>query len=334
MASIRDVAKLAGVSITSVSRVLNNDKNFTIKEETKKKIFDAITELNYKVPETYIKNETKKQSIGCIQRLTVEGNKDNYFSTIVSGIKQHLSKHGKSLQFLMTQFDFQNDNYEKIFQYYPKGLIIMGDISPDAYNFLKSKIQYIVGIDTSYEDIDNIRYNRFEAGVEAVEYLISCGHKKIAYIGSNINPNDLKNIGRFEAYNRVMRHYNLPIDSNWIINSKWHRDTCFKETIKLLESDNKPTAIFVASDHMAIAAIAAIHSLGLNVPEDISVIAISDIAESAYLTPPLTTISVPQKDMGKLATEILLQRINGDTTIKKQIFVPCKLTIRNSVKKI
>ena len=131
-----------------------------------------------------------------------------------------------------------------------------------------------------------------------------------------------------------MNHYHLPIDSNWIIDSKWHRDTCFDETVKLLQYDNKPTAIFVASDHMAIAAISAIHSLGLNVPEDISVIAISDITESAYLTPPLTTISIPQKDMGKLATEILLQRINGDTTLKKQIFVPCKLIVRNSVKKI
>ena len=334
MASIRDVAKLAGVSITSVSRVLNNDQNFTITEETRKKIYDAIEELNYKIPEAYSKNNVKKNSIGCIQRLTVEGNKDNYFSTIVSGIKQHLSKHGKSLQFLLTQFDFENNNYQNIFQTYPKGLIIMGDISDEAYEFLKSKIKYIVGIDTSYEDIDNICYNRFYAGVEAVEHLIKCGHEKIAYIGSNINPDDLRNVGRFEAYLRVMKAHDLPVDQNWIIDSKWHRDTCFNETIKLLQSDNRPTAIFVASDHMAIASISAIHSLGLNVPDDISVVAISDIVESAYLTPPLTTVSVPQKEMGKLATEILLQRINGDTTIKKQIFVPCKLTIRNSVKKI
>ena len=85
---------------------------------------------------------------------------------------------------------------------------------------------------------------------------------------------------------------------------------------------------------MAIAAMSAIHSLGLRIPEDISVISISDIEESAYLTPPLTTICVPQKDMGKLATEILLQRLHGDTTITKQIFVPCKLIVRNTVSKI
>ena len=334
MASIRDVAKLAGVSITSVSRVLNNDKTFIIPEETRDKIQKAIQELNYRVPDSYVKNTPTKFSVGCIQRLTVEGHKDNYFTTIVSGVKQHLSKHGKSLQFLLTQLDFETNDYENIFQTYPKGLIIMGDISKEAYTFLKTKIKYIVGIDTTYDDIDNIRYNRFEAGIEAVEYLIKCGHKKIAYIGSNINLHDYKNIGRYEAYLRVMHANGLELNPNWVVDSKWHRDTCFKETIKLLQSNDRPTAIFVASDYMAIAAMSAIHSIGLKVPEDISVIAISDIVESAYLTPPLTTISIPQKDMGKIASEVLLQRINGDTTLKKQIFVPCKLIIRNSVKKI
>ena len=334
MASIRDVAKKAGVSITSVSRIINNDKFFIVPEETKKKVYDAILELNYKIPESYLKGTAKKNSIGCIQRLTIEGNKDNYFFTIASGIKEHLSEHGKTLDFLFTQFDFESNNYQNIFQSYPNGLIIMGDISEEAYEYLKSKIKHIVGIDTSYEDIDNIRYNRFYAGVEAVEYLVECGHTKIGYIGSNIVKDNLKNIGRFEAYQRVLEKNNLEYNPNWVIDSKWHKKTCYKETIKLLQSEDRPTAIFVASDHMAIVAVSAITSLGLKVPDDISVIAISDIVESAYITPPLTTISVPQKDIGKIATETLIQRMNGDTTIKKQIFVPCKLTIRNSVKKI
>ena len=334
MASIRDVAKKAGVSITTVSRIINNDKSLSVTQETRKKIYDTIAELNYRIPEAYKTNKSSKNSIGCIQRLTIEGNKDNYFSTIASGIKEHLSIFGKSLQFSLTQLDFESDNYTDLFQTYPLGLIIMGDISDSAYEFLKSKIKYIVGLDTSYKDIDNIRYNRFDAGIQAVSHLVECGHKKIAYIGSNINANSLDNIGRFEAYSRVMKHNNLEIDPNWIINCHWHRDTCFNETIKLLKSENRPTAIFVASDQMAIASMAAIHSLGLNIPEDISVVAISDIEEAAYLTPPLTTVSIPQKDMGKIATETLLQRINGDSTITKQIYVPCKLIIRNSVKKI
>ena len=334
MASIRDVAKLAGVSITSVSKVINNDTSFSISNETKKRIYDAIEQLNYQIPNSYKTPKQSRFNIGCIQRLTIEGNKDNYFSTIASGIKEQLSKSGKALQFSLTQFDFESEDYKTMFQNYPLGLIIMGDISEDAYEFLKTKIKYLVGIDTSYDDIDNIRYNRFAAGVQAVEHLVECGHKKIAYIGSNIAQDNLKNIGRFEAYTRVLKKNNLPIKDEWIINCHWHRDTCYEETIKLLSREDKPTAIFVASDQMAIASMSAIHSLGLRIPEDISVVAISDIVEAAYLTPPLTTVSIPQKEMGKLATEIMLQRINGDSTITKQVFVPCKLIIRNSVKKI
>ena len=334
MASIRDVAKYAGVSITTVSRIINNDQSLNVTKETKDKVLDAISVLKYNIPDSYKSTKSKKNSIGCIQRLTIEGHKDNFFHTITTGIKEHLSVYGKSLQFSLTQLDFESNDFEEIFHTYPLGMIIMGDISESAYKILKSKVKHIVGIETSYDDIDNIRYNRFTAGVMAVEHLIECGHKKIAYIGANIVPDDLSNIGRFEAYTRVMRLNNYEIDPNWVINCHWHRDTCFNETIKLLQSENKPTAIFVASDQMAIASMAAIHSLGLSVPEDISVIAISDIVESAYLTPPLTTVSIPQKEIGKLATEILLQRINGDPTITKQVFIPCKLTIRNSVKKI
>ena len=206
MASIRDVAKHAGVSIASVSRVLNNDKSFAIKDETRQKIHDAIAELNYKIPEGYIKGNAKKFSIACIQRLTVEGDKDNYYSTIATGIKEHLSSYGKSLEFMFSQFDFDNNNYKKIFNTYPKGLIIMGDISDEAYEFLRSKIKYIVGVGTSYKDIDNIRYNKFHAGVDAVEYLVKCGHKKIAYIGSNYERGNLKELGRYEAYLKVLDH--------------------------------------------------------------------------------------------------------------------------------
>ena len=106
MASIRDVAKLAGVSITTVSRIINNDQSFSITKETKDKVYDAIAELNYNIPDSYKSTKTKKNSIGCIQRLTIEGHKDNFFSTITTGIKEHLSKYGKSLQFSLTQLDF------------------------------------------------------------------------------------------------------------------------------------------------------------------------------------------------------------------------------------
>ena len=108
----------------------------------------------------------------------------------------------------------------------------------------------------------------------------------------------------------------------------------YDKTTELLKSKNVPTALFVASDHMAIAAISAIHSMNLKVPDDISVIGISDIEASKYLNPPLTTVGIPQRDIGEIAAHTLIQRIEGDKTFPKQIYVPTKLIVRNSVKKI
>ena len=172
MASIRDVAKYAGVSITTVSRIINKDQSFSITKETKDKVYEAIAVLNYDIPDSYKSRKSKKNSIGCIQRLTIEGNKDNFFSIITSGVKEHLNTHGINLKFSFTQLDFDYNEFKNIFQTYPLGLILMGDVSEAAYNFLKSKIKHIVGIETTYDDIDSIRYNRFNAGIEAVTHLV------------------------------------------------------------------------------------------------------------------------------------------------------------------
>jgi len=98
-----------------------------------------------------------------------------------------------------------------------------------------------------------------------------------------------------------------------------------------MSREKRPTALFVCSDHMAIAAMSALHSLGISVPKEISVIGISDIEDSRYLTPPLTTVSVPQTEIGEVAAEILLQRIRGDRTLPKRIIVPTELVERSSV---
>jgi DNA-binding LacI/PurR family transcriptional regulator len=103
---------------------------------------------------------------------------------------------------------------------------------------------------------------------------------------------------------------------------------------QLLSSDNKPTAFFVASDHMAIAAMSAINDFGLKIPDDISIVGITDIEASKYLNPPLTTVKIPQEEIGVIAATALLSRIKGDSSAVKQIYVPTELVERKSVKSI
>ena len=335
MATIRDIAAQTGTSIASVSRILSGDPTYKVKDETRRKVIDKAKELDYAPSPAYKKRKLSKGNIGCIHHLTAEGQEDSYYSSILRGVRMYLERHGYSLNFSQSQFDIADKkNFESLFRSPCNGLIIMDTLSDEMMDFVHSKVKHIVGIDTQNNDIDNVRYNRFEAGCEAMRHLIENGHKKIAYIGSKLpDANDL-HFGRFEAYNRMMSINNLPILPEWTIDCNWERQICFDKTLELLKAPVRPTAIFVGSDHMAMACMGALHQMKIDVPREISVIGISDIETSKYLTPPLTTVAVPQYEIGEIAAEALLARIDGSTTsVPKQIFVPTKLVVRNSVSK-
>ncbi len=331
MATIREVAERADVSIASVSRIINHDPNYRVTDETRKRVMDAIRELNYTPNPNYKKGRAHaKVSIGCISRVTVERTKDSYYNAILSGAKNFLKQKNYDFDFVLTQFDMKEESISTFLAHPPKGLILMNQPSPETMNLLFSKIKHIVGIDLGQPGIDNVGYDRFEAGCRAMRYLLDKGHKKIAYIGAHNN--DALNIGRREAYIRMMQHHGLPIDPAWVIDSEWHRGICYDKTIKLMQCQNRPTAILVGSDHMAIAAMSALHSLGVSIPDEISIIGISNIEDAKYLTPPLTTIAIPQAEIGEIAASVLLQRIQGDTTLPKKIIVPTELVERQSVR--
>jgi LacI family transcriptional regulator len=335
MSTIRDVAKRAGVSIASVSRILNNDPEYKATPQTRERVFQAIAELDYKPNANYKRKQALAQvSIGCISRMTVERTKDSYYTAIVNGAQNYLKKQNYDFDFVLSQFDIMNeDSLSSLLAHPPKGLILMDQPTTETMQFLSSKIKYIVGIDSGQPTIDNICYDRFEAGCQAMQYLLAKGHKKIAYIGAHISGN-VTTIGRYEAYIRMMRQAGLPINPEWIIDSKWHRGICFEKTIQLMSCADRPTAIFVSSDLMAMSAMSALYSLGVSVPDEISIIGISDIEDAKYLTPPLTTIAVPQTEIGEITASTLLRRMQGDLSLPKRIILPTKLVERSSVKSI
>ena len=333
MATIRDIAAATGVSIASVSRILNADPTYKVKEETRRRVQEAAKDLNYNPSPAYRRNKQSKGNIGCIHHLTAEKQIDSYYSSILRGVRMHLERHGYSLNFTGSQFDIADkQNFESLFRSPCNGLIIMDTLSKEMMDFVHSKVKHVVGIDTQNNDIDNVRYNRFEAGCMAMRHLIENGHTKIAYIGSKLpSANDI-NFGRFEAYNRMMSIHNLPIMPEWTVDCNWERQICFDKTLELMQAPVRPTAIFVGSDHMAMACMGALHQMKIDVPREISVIGISDIEASKYMTPPLTTVAIPQFEIGEIAAEALLARIDGSTTsVPKQIFVPTKLIVRESV---
>ena len=335
MATIREVAELAGVSIASVSRIINLDPDYRVTLETRERVLNAVAQLGYQPKANYRKRRAgSKISIGCISRKTVEYTTDSYYAKILSGAQSFLKRQNCDIDFVLSQFDIMNEELlSDLLAHPPKGLILMDHPDDNTMEFISSKIKYIVGVDSGHPTIDNVCYDRYATGCLAMKYLIDKGHTDIAYIGAHISENHT-NIGRCEAYLRMMRQAGLDIDPDWIVDSKWHRGVCYEKTIELMSRKKRPTALFVGSDYMAIAAMSALHSIGVSIPDEISVIGISDIDDSRYLTPPLTTVSVPQVEIGEIAADMLLRRIRGDRSLPKRIIVPTKIVERNSVRQI
>ncbi len=341
MATIRDVAKLANVSTATVSRILNADKTYKVTNETRERVWQAVRDLNYvrnqngkdSLNKADVKNSAAgKTKIGCVLCVTREKYTDPYFMSILSGVESKLIENGYSLSVIRTKIELQDPTV--LFNTLSEsltGLIVMETLSDEIYAQLKDKIEFIVGIDTKHQDIDNVCYDRFAAAEKAVQHLVDKGHKRIAFIGGTDNSIEpLRKEQRCRGYISILEDNNIKVDTDIIKNCEWDSKLCYSRTLELLDSPNRPTAIFAASDLMAMIAVNAVYEQGLKVPDDIAVMGLSNIEMSKYSNPPLSTIDVPKTQMGEIAAEILISHIKGERSLPKKIILPTSLLIRNS----
>ncbi|MGV8983420.1 LacI family DNA-binding transcriptional regulator [Clostridium sp.] len=340
MASIRDVAKVAGVSIATVSRILNQDESYKTTETTKRKVWNAVNELNYiqhnstkNISKKYRKPDSSSIKIGCILSVTKEKYTDPYFMSILSGIDTALNENGYNLTLIRTYKELEDEKilYDTLNNSLT-GLIIMESLESKIYEIIKKNVPFIVGIDTEDPTIDNIGYDRYQSAMQAMNFLIEKGHKRIAFLGSATGSSNIFNKeGRYQGYINSLKDADIEVDETLIKDCQWSRSICFEKTKELLTNPNPPTAIFIASDTMATIALTAIYDSCLRVPDDIAIISISNIEMSSYTSPPLTTIDVPKQEIGRLAATTLIARINGDTTLPKRILLPTSIIKRDSV---
>ena len=186
MASIRDVAALAGVSAATVSRVLNNDTTYKIREETRSKVWDATARTGYKQKAAPHSNKAAAapldKRIGCILSVTKDKYRDPYFMSIYAGVEARLMEKGYSIAFLKTYYEVQEPETLRAFlEAPPAGIILMEQLSPSLYRSLRARIPACVGIDTRTPDIDIVGYDHFDAGMHLANHLIKKGHQKIAF---------------------------------------------------------------------------------------------------------------------------------------------------------
>lgn len=342
MPNIRDVAKRAGVSITTVSRIMNHDESYKTKEQTRKKVWQAATELGYVLPDRTPRisidstgRATKR--IGCIVNANFDKFIDPYYQSALDGVQQHLRERDMELAAVFDGKHMgQPELQQAVLHAGLNALIIMSYdmLSRTFYAALGRTVPILVCITdmTSWDNHDLVTYDHFLAVEQIMEHLFARGHERIAYIGgaSAVDRKEIWRDPRCRAYMDMMRAHNLDTYPEWMVDCQWSRKQCYAATQALATAPHRPTAILAGSDNMAVMALRALYDLRLHVPSDMAVAGLSDLEFTRYTTPPLTTIHVPAREIGAQAAELVIQRLNGDITMKKHVLFPTSLVVRES----
>lgn len=338
MATIRDVARMAGVSIATVSHVMNYDEKYRTTEDTRRKVWKAAAELNYMLPtRTNKARSARAQSgkvikVGIVKNSTPEHFSDPFYAAAEQGIIGCLNEHGCTCQTLLQKELEAADSRELVSSF--AGIIVSNPFGIDDMNRLKSLIPAIVMINDSIlqRDCDLITYNHLMAVTMAVEHLVSRGHRQIAYIGGGLSPTrNMNEIDpRVTFFKQAAEIRGFQVKPEWMIDTWWSKTICREKTNALLDSGDYPTAILTGSDHMAAVVLNVLYERRIRVPDQVAIASITDLEFARYTTPPLTSVYVPSMEMGKCAAEVLLKRIQGDTSMPKQYVFPVSLSVRGT----
>ena len=332
MATIKDVAKMAGVSTTTVSHVIN--KTRFVAQETESLVLQAIKDLNYSpsaVARSLKVNTTK--SIGMI----VTTSEAPYFAEIIHAVEEHCYRQGYSLFLCNTQNNAEKikNHLEMLAKKRVDGILVMcSEYLPDSLNLLHSfeNIPMVVMDWGPNVHTDIILDNSFDGGYLATKHLIENGHKYIGIIAGELTKTTAKT--RYEGFIHAMKEAGLTVNPNWVMEGFFEPEDGYECMNKILSQDNLPTAVFCCNDLMALGAISAIGEKGLRVPENISIIGYDNIHASRFYSPPLTTVHQSKSRLGVQAVNLLFERINHKSDQKEKIEIYPELVVRKSVKKM
>lgn len=329
--TIKDIAKMLNVSHTTVSRALN-DSPF-INEETKKRVMKAVKQLNY-VPNFNAKSLVlnKSYNIALFFSTISQGTSPNFFYDIIEGansvIKESYNLVVKGID-EFKEFSFiDRQRFDGII------LISQSESDNDFINYVLDKKIPLVVLNREVEDdsLINILTAEKEGSYHAVNYLIQNGHKHIAIIeGKKEFESSIK---RKEGYIKALIENEMPINEEYMVYGEYDIESGYRKMKELLKLSSVPTAVFCFNDDMAVGAMKAIADAGLKVPEDISIIGFDDSVVCNYVTPSLTSVRKPSRELSVKGAEKLLELIDSKDCIRDKIYIEAKLVVRDSVKKL
>ncbi len=328
--TIKDIAKLANVSHTTVSRALNNSP--LINEETKKKIKEIAKEVNY-VPNYNAKSLVlhKSYTIGLFFTSITYGTSPNFFFDAIKGVNSSINdQYNLVVRAIDNYKEFSSINNKRF-----DGIILMSQSDADnefIYHVVSKKIPLVIldrDIDIESDKVINILSDDKEAVFNAVNYIIKNGHKDIAILTGRKEFKSTEK--RKEGFINALIKNKVQINGEYIISGNYSLDGGYKAMTELINLEKPPTAVFCSNDDMAIGAIKAITDAGLKIPQDISIIGFDDINFSEYTSPSLTTIKRKIERISEIGGEKILDMIDGKNIDEEKIFVETDFIIRDSV---
>jgi len=335
VATIKDIADRAGVSSATVSRVLNQDYSLQVSEETRQRIMDAAKALDYKKGGNRARKKNGDAAealhmglvIWCSELLEFS---DPYYLSIRQGIERECTKYGMHVTKV---FRLMDDNQEVDAEQLD-GLFVIGKVDLEIIQKQNAKPKPIVFIDYKLDDsCDSVMFDLRRATRQAMEHLFELGHRKIGYIGGvsyirtaegRVHYVDQRQL-EFEV---MMKEQGL-FDANLLFVGDWRTEEGYRLMQQVLELKERPTALLIGSDPMAIAAIKAASEADLRIPEDLAIVSFDDIHMASFVTPPLTTIKVYSEEMGVTAVKLMVDKLKG-REVSLHVTIPTKLVVRKS----
>lgn len=326
---MRDVADRAGVSVTSVSHVINQTR--LVSDDLRERVLTAMDELGYQ-PNALARSLRRKETytIGVI----ITNSADPFFAEVTRGVEDACFEQGYNIILCNSDSDLDKELLyaNALIKKRVDGILFLaagGKSTRHIRTMQEQKISLVV-VDRYIPDlaVDTVLIDNARGGWLATHHLIKLGHQRIGCI---TGPSDLSlSAERVTGYRCALQEAGLTVDETLIIKGNFQFETGYQAAHHFLTNPNPPTAIFACNDLMAIGAINAAIKQGWQVPQRLSVIGFDDIRMAAYTTPMLTTVAQPKYEMGAIATTMLLERLHTQEMAPRQKLLDTQLVVRES----
>lgn len=331
--NLEDIAKKAGVSRSTVSRVINHDRY--VSEKTRQRVWEVIKQNGFEpnpAARALVTRRTRIVGVAIPQTTNVFFGDNSYYPMLLQGVGETINRRDYAMLLWLNASNEERQTFAKRVarNRQTDGFVITSVIEDDPlFNRFVESNRLFVMVETPparHEQINYVTIDNIRAAEVTVEHLVSLGRRRIATITGQLNIRD--GLDRFTGYKNALHRADLPLDSNLISEGLFNRQAGYDGLKQLL--GHKPDAVVCGGDTIAVGAIEAIHEAGLRVPDDIAVIGFDDLDVAVQGDPPLTTIRHSVQRVGEVAAGLLIDLVEGKLHPPQHIVLPTELIIRRS----